>query len=315
MYDHLILEDGMWEGHAGPTGSFTMRIPSRMPHPTDYQTPRERALAASGHFQVAVGPDSSPGPRHTVISSQTTIAWRATLDPIKQEMRKSYPWIEFAEFDLYPDEKDLVSRMVGEDQGDGLLEGRIADEFSRKLVIENADHSLVMGSTLRAAVSLDKLHRQVLNARLARGQAMPVFGSNALEIVLPEVHRLTWEDVDSVRKSRGMANMRVLLAEIEEAAWSEADGGRRLEEAVFRRYANKILHEESRYRPSYRGVVRTLAISVVVSVLAGPLPIVAGVALGAAQVAGGAAAAEHRYRSSWLATVNRLKRVSPPGDP
>lgn len=309
MHDLVLVDDGAWHGHAGPTGSWEMRFPpERLGKPAEFQTARSRAKAKAGRFFVAVKPTGSPGPARPMVTSDTTIAWEATFEPIKRELPRAYPWLEFLSADLHPDDKRIVKRMVDEDAHDGVLDALIPDQFSRKLVIGGADMALVLGSRMQAAVSMDPMHRRVIEARLRRGQASPIYGADALAILFPTVDGMAWDDVDAARNLKGLPQLRALLAEIEEAAWAVADTDRQLADAVREDYLRRFHDAVARIQPSLRGTALATVVGLGIGLVTGPLAPVVGLAAGAAVTAAGAVNSRLKYERSWLAAASRLSR-------
>ncbi len=313
LHDEVIIDDGLWDGRAGPSGSFELHIPSaRSETPLEYQTARARGRSLGANFHVATKASESAGPPRTVLKSSTTIGWSATLEPMKREMPRAYPWLHFMSLDLLPEDKGLVSRMVAEDQRDRVLSDLIPDEFSRKLVMGSTNYALVLGGRLEAAVSMDAMHSRALSARVARGQANPVFGSGALQIMFPTIARLSWEELDDARKLRGLQALRGLLATLEAHAWQEAEQGRTLEDSIVQGYVAAMDAEVAKFAPSFKGAAGAVAIGALLSLVTGPLPLVAGLTIGAGQTVAGAARAHHRYERSWMAAANKLHKVAKP---
>jgi hypothetical protein len=312
----VVVDDGAWHGHAGPTGSWELRLPpGKLPGPAEFQTSRRRGGAEAGDFYVTAAPTGSATAPRTVIRSATTIAWEATFEPIKRSLPHAYPWLTFDTFDLYPDDKNIVARMVAEDLDDGVLDGLIPDEFSRKLVIGSTDFALVLGSRIEAATSLDPMHRRVVEARLRRGEAHPAYGEHALSLVFPALDAMTWAEVHEARKLSGLADLRLLLAEIEEAAWSAAESESELDETVRHAYQVKFHEAVARLQPSIRGTATGTVVGVAIGLVTGPFAPIAGlgapiVGIGAG-VASDVASAIHgrwKYGRSWMAAADRLTR-------
>ena len=96
FYDRLLLESGILRVQAGPTGSSSFIVPPSSEDPPRWQTPAERHAATGVPFAIAIAPDNTPGatPR-TVVSSDTAIAWTATLHPFAHELAPGTDWVDF----------------------------------------------------------------------------------------------------------------------------------------------------------------------------------------------------------------------------
>jgi hypothetical protein len=277
-----------------------------------FQTAHNRGKAGQGRFQFAVKPDGSDAPARVLVQSEASLSWKATFEPFRRELPRAYPWLDFVSVDLPSPDKQIVKAMVRDDTRDGILSGLVPDEQSRKMVIGGTDFALVLGSRMQSAISIDAMHRQVLIARVARGEANVVYGGDALAILFPAVDDMSWEDVDDARKLRGLPELRALLAEVEEAAWSEAEAGRELEPAIRDAYQAKLHEAASKLSPSLRATATGLAMGVGLGVVTGGLAVPVGAAIGLAIDGAEAAVGRLRYQRSWLAAGNRLTRLTKP---
>lgn len=220
MHERVFVDAGAWVGHSGPDAMTALRRPKARP---PFQTGPGRA--ADGRVPIGVELRIPGAPESIEQTSDTSIAWRATFEPFRDELEHAYPWIEFISIALPPEDRDVVDAMVDEDTADPGVAARMPDRYTRGLVIGNVDHSLVIGSRLHAAVSMDALHRNIVAARVARGQARPSFGMEALGIKFPAVERMTWAEVDEARGIKGLRELRAVLAAVEAEAWERAQTG------------------------------------------------------------------------------------------
>jgi hypothetical protein len=311
MHDDVVIDEGQWDGRSGPTGTFEMRLPpGTFEGDANFQTARNRGLSKGSNFYFALKRDDSVGPPVPVIHSPTTIGWRATFDPFKRELPRAYPWMHFGSFDLLPEDKDVMQRMVDQDTRDGILRDLIPEEYPRKLVIGSTNFGLVLGSAMGAAVSMDAMHSRAVAARLARGEASPVLGAGALAILFPGSGELSWDEVDEARRLPGMRSLRSRLAEFEAAAWEAAEAGHALEPAMMHAYSDGLQREIDGLRPSLVGAGIAIAFGATISVVTGPLPLAIGIVAGAGEVVAETAVARYRHGRSWMAAADRLRKVS-----
>jgi hypothetical protein len=310
MYDQVMVDDGSWHGFAGPGGSLQGRWrPGQLPGITGFQTAKRRSQSHENPFSLAVALPNSSGSFETIIQSSTSVFWEATFEPIKSELPKAFPWLQFVTYDLLDDDKQTVSEMAHQDADDVVLPRLISDPFSRSLVISGANHSLLLGARMGAAVSLDALHRDVLAVRLARGQAWPVYGERALSILLPEVDRLSWDEIDAARRLRGLSALRAVLADVEEAAWTSAHGEEEFALVVRDQYLARVQIEIQKLQPSLKTIASGAAISVALGLVTGPFAPAVGLAGAAAATAGDALCKRVTYERSWMAAAEKVRRV------
>jgi hypothetical protein len=312
MHDHVIVDDGLWTASSGPQGGSEMHVPGNLlERPAPFQSASKRARAKAGNFYVAMKRDGSPGPAHVMVQSSTTIAWRATFDPIKRELPHAYPWIDFVDLGLDAGPAAHVRRMVQDDTRDGVLAGLIPDQFSRKLVIGSANNSLVMGALLGAGISLDAMHQRVVQARLIRGEAHPVYGGHALSVVFPAVDHMDWADVHRVRQHRAMTELRAILAEVEEAAWGLAASGLAMDQAVHDQYRRRFHEAARRLSVSPAETVAATLVGVGIALMTAGHPLLIGVAAGAGYQIGADRFAAAQRQRSWIAAADQLDEIAP----
>lgn len=310
MHEKVYIDDGEWRANSGPTARWVSRTPWRRMAVGDrrFQTAGERGRIEAEPVSIELRPE---GATETIkVTSDTTLFWRATFEPFKQELRHAYPWIEFIHVKLPPADQHLADDMATGDHRDGMLADLIRDGNSRGVVIDATNQALVLGARIEAATSLDAMHQRVLRARRARGQAAQVFGPRALQLVFPNVDRMAWEDVDSARGMAGLSELRAILAEIEEAAWSVAESGRELDERVRQAYIARFEQAVERLQPSLRGTAIAIAIGTSLGLVTGPLAPVVGLAAGAAQTVASSLIAREAFRSSWMAASQQLRELS-----
>lgn len=309
LYDDVIVDAGIWEGRSGPSGTVEFRLPpGTFEGRAAFQTTSDRSRADGATFHFAVKPSGSDGPAHPLVRSKTTISWKATFDPLVLEVPRAYKWLHVGVFDLYPEDKRVVKKMASQDASDGVLDTYLPDEFSRKLVIGSANFALVLASRMDAAASFDSIHSQALAARLARGQATRVLGSGALAIAFPTAGQLRWQDIDELRRHRGMKNLRARLRDIESEALVLASSGRSFEKSVHDAYRYALEADIASLQPSLKKGAAAVLVGAGVSLLTGPLPMAIGVGAGAAVTVAEVAAARRRAGQSWIAAASRLRR-------
>jgi hypothetical protein len=310
LNDRLALDDGSWMASAGPRGATEFRTPGDDGPNHDLQTGRERQKAQGGEFYVAMGRSGSSAPLRRVIQSPATISWRATFRPIKDELPRAYPWIEFGSADLYPADKRLADEMADAEERSGLLSARFPDRFVRSIVLKGAAHSMVLAARMGAALSTDSLHGEVLAASVARGDGRLVLGQGALLAVVPDVRRLSWSDVDAARGLPGLPRLRDVLAEVEEGAAA----GSTFDEAALREYHRQYARARDEAAGGWGNVGTSIVVGAAVSVMtfpiAGPGSLAAGVALGATTEVGRHLLGQRTRRNSWMAAADALTKMA-----
>jgi predicted HD phosphohydrolase len=310
MHDKVYIDDGEWRANSGPEAKWVARTPSSHMAEADrkFQPAAERHRIGSERIAISLRPE---GASETIdVASDTSLYWRATFEPFKRELREAYPWLEFINVKLPHPDQQIADAMAQADIRDGHLADLISDSNSRGVVTEATSEAFVLGSRILAAISLDSMHQNVLKARLARGQAAQVFGHHALRLVFPTVDRMAWEDVDSARRLRGLVELRSVLAEVEETAWVVSETGEELDERIRQEYMARSEQAVAQLQPSLPGTAIAIAVGTGIGLVTGPLAPIVGIAAGAGQTVVSSLMARQSYRSSWMATSERLRAAS-----
>jgi len=159
------------------------------------------------------------------------------------------------------------------------------------MVVTSANLDLMLGAELGSCVSTDRLHTWIASARVRRGEAHPVFGLAALEILMPSgVEDLDWDDLDALRRQRGLKELRRVLANIEATA---LDGATTLDDfshRVWAEYGAQLRHAEESVASMFRTGVPIALLSAVVGEVVGALALGAPLVGTAAGLAVSAAA-------------------------
>ena len=87
LHDQVWLEEGVWDGQAGPRGAMQFWSPPGPGARRGWQTARERGSAVKHDFMVAMKLAGAPDglPARPVIQSPTRVRWWATFEPLRAE--------------------------------------------------------------------------------------------------------------------------------------------------------------------------------------------------------------------------------------
>ncbi len=318
LHDRVLIEEGRIEAQAGPRASMQFWHPSDPSEMERWQTANERRRMVGREFSLAMAPSNAPPdrPLRKTLQSPTSTHWRATFEPLKQELPRAYPWLMFGHLPDPPEMQDAVRRWTWADQTNAHLHDLIPESFVRSLVIKNANLDLAVGGFLGATVSIDALHSAVATARVRRGDARSVLGTRALAILAPNASELDWPDIDDLRRHRDLRHLRAILREVEAAAW---DGGTSLDDfdrRVRDEFRDRLVEANDRIAGSMRGKLVGAAVGWAVgelsTALAVGVPFVGGVVGGLAGMAADTVV-EARARPRWLAAYRTLRDRSGPG--
>lgn len=301
LYEQVLVGDGMWTGVASEAGTVEQKHRRRQQDPPRfYQRSVERATLQASPFELSLWPQGAPEPLE-VVADHTGIAWSATFDPLRRALPHAFDWIEFHQGDLSPEDKGLVSNLSERDLTDGRLASRFDNAYERRLVIGSANYDLVSSARLGAVLCPDPLHYEVVKARVDRGEADSVQGVDALSVLVPDIGKLSWDDVNALRARPGFRRLRPALAELEIAA---IEAGGRYDVAIRRLHGEALEAALAATVPDVRSTIRRVTI---------------GAAIGSIPGVGGALAAaadsyrDHRqasgFEASWLAAIMRLRRA------
>lgn len=293
FYDRLLLETGIFRSYAGPTGASSFIVPPSDQDPPRWQTPAERHAGTGVTFAVALGPAGPPDATaaHTMVSSEASISWAATLHPFADELPPGTDWVDFVR-SPGPEGavKELAQQWTRADERNRSLERAIPVRFVRDAVIKSANRDLVLGVANGSAVTVDPLHQQVVAQRFKDDEGWRLRGY-AVPILLPQVGDWRWDAVAELRRDRHVARFRAVLREVEEEATAEAVGGD-IEAAVHHAYerhlaaaAGGLENLGAIAHRALRGFVIGGIAGFATSGIIGPMGTVAGAAVGAAPAA------------------------------
>jgi hypothetical protein len=313
FFDRILVEDGAVRISAGPTASSCFPVDLDTP----WQTPNARRVAQAGGFTIGFGQETVPGVPAEVIdfafSSETTISWIASYQPLVPELagRDWITWVNRA----HPDgaAKRLAADWSRLDQRNGALRRAVPIDLVRQTIVSAANTDLAATSLAGVAASVDSLHGQVLQQRLADDSGWRPLAFS-VPFLFPNVAHLSWDAIADLRKDRNIARFRALLQEVELSALAEASGGD--VEAAAHHVYERNLAAQVEPAGGYGGSARRMAGSIIVSGLASmatmalpaPAAIAAAASLGAAPfaVADIWKVRTRRRSRAWLSVVNRI---------
>ena len=294
-------------------------MPPTEDDPPRWQTPTERHARTGVKFTVAFSKDPPPDAiLHTLVSSEASIAWAATLHPFADELPARSDWVEFVK-SVNPSGEvgELAQRWTAEDNRNGALRRAVPVPFVRTEVIKSANRDLALAAA-GFAVTVDPLHLQVAAQRFNDDQNWK-FRGFTVPILFPQVGDLPWEAIADLRRDKNMARFRAELRKVEQEATAEAADGD-IEAAAQHAYRRRLAgYPES--LPSVGAIAhRTLTGFVIggisgfaVSGITGPLGIVAGAGLGAAPttVIDIREVIRGRRSRGWVALEQRIEALRP----
>ncbi len=310
LYDRVLVEDGEWEAHGGPQGSVRQWDPPS-DEPRRWQTASERRRGQESEFMFAMKPSQAPPeqPAAVVIQSPASIAWRATFEPIKNELPRTCEWFEFGHASDPQDRGFVLARMDREVSQDEDVKSLLPEPFVRDAVVQGVHRDLLVGAAYQSAVSVDALHGQVLRARIASGDVVPAFGPQALSILVPECRDLSWEDVAELRRHRSLGKYRSVLREVESAAWDESTSVAEFERTVHEEFQKRLLAISDAKSLPRR--LRRAGINVAVGELTGlALTRVPGAGAGAGLVLAASQEIQGWSARRWVAAHQSMRRRS-----
>ena len=312
FFDRLYLEAGIFRMDAGPTGYFDTLEPAG--DGTRWQTAAQRGAAQASSFQLAMGREIVSGTpaatMNTVMASQTSHSWVATLDPFGDELPADCDWVEWVRSPRLPSELDRIVRdWTWADEHNAALERAIPERLLRGAVIKNTNHDLVIAAASRVAATVDTFHAQVAAQRFNDDESWKLRGY-VVPIVFPHVRDLPWEAIADFRRDRGMVRFREILREVELEATAEAADGD-IEAAANRIYRRRLAEASEAIdtvgtigHKTLTGFVIGGYVGFLTSGILGPLGIVVGALAG--MVPGTASS------SSPMPGAARRRRAGPP---
>lgn len=314
LSDYVLLEAGVWEFHAGARGSMnTHRAPSSR-RDSSWQTAYERHAVQGRRFYMSLRSSDAPDsePFRQLLRSPTSVYWRATFEPMRELVPAACNWFLMDYVDEPVGGKQIADSWSLADKRDEYLRGVISEDFVRDAVIENANHDLVRGASIGAAVSMESLHSKMIRARILSQTAIPAFGHNAIELVLPRAATLSWEDVKAIRSHRDIAYFRDVLREVESVAWSDSTSLSDFRLRIQEEYGDRLRDANRRMMGNVHGRAINASVGFVVGLLAGHIipgePVLSGVAASAVSL-GIDEIRSRMTRTRWITVDQAIHRL------
>ena len=306
LEDLVYLESGVYHVTAGPGGSipfFTSGVPDG--YSRSWPHPRERH---GGELNLAMRPGNAPAsaPFQRVLHGPAVINWRASFVPLMDEVGKDFDWLRLVQVREAPGTEKRSRDLAKQDETDPYLIAKWSDQFVRSVVARGVATDLLRGTMPNFVVSTDRLHSNLIRARVRRGQATPALGHYAISVVEPR--ELTWAEVDELRGHRGMREYRAVIRDIEGEAREEATSLHQLDQLILRKYGVALARAASK-QPTVRARIGIASVGLIVGEALGAAtgaPVVGGVA--GAVVGEGVAEGKARLdRPRWLAVESILR--------
>lgn len=289
--DQILLETGIYRLQVGPKGSYGFQeMPPYTAEPR-WQTAAERRAAKANMFRLDREGDPYANllaPATSDVLSSTEASWAATLHPFAYELPACADWVEFVH------RRDPGQTMqwrsyewTDADKRNGALARAVPQVILRTAVIHDTNWDLASALERGMAVSMDRLHAQVIAQRFndENGWAMRGF---AVPILFPEVGGWPWEAIATLRRDPNMARFRAILREVEQEAAAEAAAGGDTEAAAHRAYQRHLVDAQEAVdsigaiaHTTLRAFVIGAVIGFATVGIVGPLGVVAGAAVGA----------------------------------
>lgn len=237
LYDLVIIEDGYYELLAGEEYGRSELYPLGREPRTTWQTPRDRAAIVERGLHPSYKPKGSPdgGPEHFSFSFEAEVAWQATFIPLKNDVSR-LPWVEFADFTGARDKRHWTEFFTM----DGFhYDGSASLSAAAKhFVYDHLRQDLATAAEIGAVLGADKFHSGAIPDLVRAGECEDIpSGEAVLEVVMPRVGDLAWNDLEVVRNMPGIRSYRAILNEIEEEARSNATSSLGFRQTIQEHYA------------------------------------------------------------------------------
>jgi hypothetical protein len=291
LYDHIVLEQGVYDCAVGRGGS------SAWVWPYDDPEQLKPVRTLKRNFRVAVAVDGSDK-YDQVINTPTEKRFRAQFESILQQLAPVHPdWVSAVYFDptdaITRAADDTARRWMWDDSG--LLAGFMpeASHFLRDIVIKSLYIDLARAYHLDTDIAPEGMHSKLIASKAAATDMEVVAnGERILPLWIPDVRQASWEDIDHLRKDRGISNLRMKLRELDAAGGSDDE----LLARANREYQDYM----ERHRPVWSRFVASINWSLFGFTVLAPIAAVAQPILAGLQVPG--------EKKHWTASFMRVRR-------
>jgi F0F1-type ATP synthase assembly protein I len=239
--------------------------------------------------------------------------------PFAAELSGACDWVQFVQpAPLTAEFEQAVRMWRRRDEENGVLKQDQSIKFVRDVIIENANMDLGSAVSGASAISVDSLHRSVLEARIKDAEGWRVTGF-AVPILFPYVPDLEWDDIANLRRHPEIEAYRHLLTEVESEVFDETSRSGDVEAAIHHAYEVKLRQANERIEGLGAAVGKQvvllgvgIGIGVVTMIITGPLGLILGVApnltSGVVKIR---QVANRRKRNGWIALDSKIADLKP----
>lgn len=240
LYDRVVFQDGVYRCFVGPKG----RIEQIHPFDKNRDKDQLEEKDTSKEFFLQVRPtDASPeAPFTRLIDSPLERAFRAQFHTLADEITSggiegvSLEYFELSQL------MQLFARNIAEKDKESIRFPENVSKFLEEVVVNNLNIDLLLIALLGHVSVMDSLHSTLLSQKVTEDvKVEDASGFLSLEVFVPNVSELTWDEIRDVRKEPSLIEFRKRLVVAENVA-REMLGNTTTEEIS--QVINSILIEE-----------------------------------------------------------------------
>jgi len=303
VYDKLIFEGGLYSSTFWETGHWDVYHSPSSVEKQQLEWMKKNFTPTGGESAIFVqAGNEEPVP---LVSGEVVRRFQCEFHSVLSDLNAaSLPWIEEETFELTEIGKQRTKEMAN-----FLLNGfraaipeRNERIFTR--VLSNFCRDMIITSGLNAAASIHGLYAMPLIHGISANRAP---GFAALDIVVPNVSQLSWEEIVELRNHPAWIEFRKKLLELETRVKAALPDVKEDEIqyifALFQAFTQELTTELASYQPKTGQIIGNVAIDLVVSLIPAP-------GLGAAFTGLRGFGAMEEAKSSWVAAFLKTQKPS-----
>lgn len=270
LYDLLIFEGGIYTSIIWDSGKWDVWHPPHMATENELQWLKDSFKPTGGESVLLV--QAEGGEPLPLFSGEVIRRFQCEFHSILRNLgAESLPWIKTETFSLTEEGKQdarATAQSIGTEFRNSLPE---VNRHLLSLIINNFCRDLVVTTDMNAAATVHTLHLQPLINKVGGSQAS---GFAALEVAVPNLSSLAWEEIIEVRAQPAWVEFRKKLLELELTVKTALPhvgvNELQFEVAVSQALIQELLVEIANYQPRTGEIIGNIAIDLIFGLI--PLP-------------------------------------------
>jgi signal transduction histidine kinase len=301
LYDYLVFEKGIYTATVWDRGVFDTWMPPDQVSDATLDDMRDSFKPTGDESALWIQPEG--GEPVALFSGEVHRRFHCEFHSALRRLdAEDLPWIHMQSFELTDKGKRLSSIIQNDLEGYFNEIETPINQFLKSKMVSNLSHDLAIISGMQASASLDAMYAPIL---YKRSQVQPAPGFSALQVALPNVSDLDWEQILELREQECLVQFRQKLISLESLITQMIDADvideANYQIALHQAMMDELLRELASALPKPGAVIGGAILDLLISSI--PVP---GISTAISAMRGVAIVDESR--KSWVTAFLKLRR-------